>query len=685
MAKEEFMVNEERSLQPLTFGALLSKTLSIPTFQRDYAQGRDNKRAESVRKQFVASLYEVACGPKSAKLSLDLISTQPTQDGYAVIDGQQRLTTLFLFFLYHGGKANLRNFRYVGREDAKTFCDEMCAKWEAIKKKLDDQEDAVTRSVTDQIWFHLAWLRDATIMGMLCVLDEIHANRRKLTPGWEERFTFYRLDDDGQVTRYMLMNARGKTLTDFENLKAHLESKKQLSEEGWCKPIDGEWLQVLWDACEDKTGATSACNSALQRLTLSLLLLNYAKHVQTQSEEGEQRESGERLLASLHDMAEGNGINYIEVDKALQDAWANNLMAWMARIFKWQDAKKRMTMAWASNAWSPFNELTYKELVLLYTYVSSESKDDDDDWFAIVHNVIENVGSPIDRPSRLLRAMQWVDVALTNIDEALQDKKFTKQVDEECLKCERIVDKSEWREYIRKAEKLPWLKGRIAFLLEGVQTPDELKDNLKDCQKIVSERDKWLLHILWHLAEESEKGQDGTPWYVLPCELTDDQLKAFIYSDTTETLQKNLLQWTKEEKMLQGSLWEKHVAKITDWRHRKLHRGDYGNDCVWLYKNATIRNALRIDSAVNWWFEVIDVINAAQREFAFGGNGTIQIWVANSTRSRGGDWCPNGDMEYNGQKELKLDDPTPEAVRGVMKSLIKYKWKMLRKKRQEQE
>ena len=114
------------------------------------------------------------------------------------------------------------------------------------------------------MWFHLAWKDDPTIMGMLRTLDEIHVQAQakaidlSADPDWKNRITFIVCDEteiNGEkrnaVLRYAAMNARGKTLTDFENLKAYLEGKEQSPRkeqsnwDAWKREIDTTWLNNL--------------------------------------------------------------------------------------------------------------------------------------------------------------------------------------------------------------------------------------------------------------------------------------------------------------------------------------------------------------------------------------------------------------------------------------------------------
>ena len=75
----------------------------IPIIQRDYAQGR--KSAETIRNRFLQVLYEAIA--EGRKTTLDFIYGNVENGKLIPLDGQQRLTTLFLLHYYIARHENI--------------------------------------------------------------------------------------------------------------------------------------------------------------------------------------------------------------------------------------------------------------------------------------------------------------------------------------------------------------------------------------------------------------------------------------------------------------------------------------------------------------------------------------------------------------------------------------------------
>ncbi|WP_282109538.1 DUF262 domain-containing protein [Shewanella algicola] len=79
------------------------ETIEIPILQRDYAQGR--KEEGEVRTLFLNSLFQALNNNTESRQTLDLDFVYGNFEGgqsktFSVLDGQQRLTTLYLLHWY---------------------------------------------------------------------------------------------------------------------------------------------------------------------------------------------------------------------------------------------------------------------------------------------------------------------------------------------------------------------------------------------------------------------------------------------------------------------------------------------------------------------------------------------------------------------------------------------------------
>ena len=269
--------------QAISFKALTQKyTIKIPRIQRDYAQGREN--AQKIREKFVKDLFESLKNDKTLHLQFVYGSVKNApdknngeKDEFIPLDGQQRLTTLYLLHWYIAMQNNttesyLANFTYETRSSSREFCKALSentqkfyqAMQEALaqiqeKKKSKSNETILSTTIKDQAWFLPFWEQDPTIQSMLTMLDSIHTEASKysldtLTLERLDRLTFslielrdFGLDDE----LYIKMNARGAPLSEWENFKAAFEGflGEKFGED--CKEIsqklDNEWLETLFN------------------------------------------------------------------------------------------------------------------------------------------------------------------------------------------------------------------------------------------------------------------------------------------------------------------------------------------------------------------------------------------------------------------------------------------------------
>lgn len=285
--------------QKTTFWNLINKQkIVIPIIQRDYAQGRARK--EYLRQKFLQELKDALDGNGTKNLTLDFVyGTKEQKNAMAPLDGQQRLTTLWLlhwYIAYKIGKLEdenikkvLRNFSYETRISSREFCEKLCD----LAQKTDNAENKLSLLdyIQQQTWFFSIWKQDPNIQAMLrmlCgtknndqetnndIIDGIDELFENCTPEELEEYWSRLIGEDSKecpISFYLMtigtkemplsddlyikMNARGKSLTSFENFKADLikwindnitieESVKYAS------LIDNQWTDIFWNITESE-------------------------------------------------------------------------------------------------------------------------------------------------------------------------------------------------------------------------------------------------------------------------------------------------------------------------------------------------------------------------------------------------------------------------------------------------
>lgn len=284
-----------KKIPTMTFWQLAtSKPIRIPIIQRDYAQGRTDRRVKGVRNKFLQALHDAVSGKKM--LLLDFVYGEDEKGSFVPFDGQQRLTTLFLLHWYAAAREKkltehaarcLKNFQYEVRDGARLFGKELverpCPPEHLLLHAYDvAKPHALSEFIVDQSWFRPNWLHDPTIMGMLTMLDSIHDQFHNISNLWDRlveednppvSFFFEQLGNLGSSAEdiFIKMNARGKQLTDFEHFKAqfldYLAGVAPEKEKDIALKLDNQWMDVFWFLfardmnVEDKAAEADACFS----------------------------------------------------------------------------------------------------------------------------------------------------------------------------------------------------------------------------------------------------------------------------------------------------------------------------------------------------------------------------------------------------------------------------------------
>ena len=256
----------------LTFYDLISEyQIVIPKIQRDYVQGRDNKTIGDNREEFVEELFSSL--HQKTPMSLNFVYGSIGEGGeFIPIDGQQRLTTLFLLHLYVFAKDKnhsdinflLKNFSYQTRYTTNRFFKKLGCELPAILENKNKGE-SLKENIEHSGWFISSFIEDPNVQSALVMLNLIDTKYDSLNGGVYSlslkencpiTFMWLRVDKSfGSDNRlYIRMNSRGKQLTNFESFKAELYEKAlnvkgdNLNEvKSFKENIDGSWYSWLWE------------------------------------------------------------------------------------------------------------------------------------------------------------------------------------------------------------------------------------------------------------------------------------------------------------------------------------------------------------------------------------------------------------------------------------------------------
>lgn len=519
--------------QTLTFCQLIEQhgCIRIPMLQRDYAQGRDS--ASELRELFLGALFE-ALEEDSKPLTLDFVYGSKVGGFFSPLDGQQRLTTLFLLHWYLAQKEGQQEdfqkrmkrgdrvaFTYETRPSSRDFFTELTS---AVPETVHrSQHSKISEKLMDQKWFMLSWQADPTIRSALKMLDAISASSAKIDRGYLKLVSdacpivFHAFDLGAYSLAedlYVKMNSRGKPLTAFESFKARLEEKivglfpnevelpngkKGTFKAYFSQQIDRDWLDFFWNyfikhkKAEDKALVPDGMMMKLVREVAVLALVL------------ETGEDGGKNLTLLRDPKRTPTPHDYEKVGCLNKTFVTLFSVLLQR---WSgDDGKFKTYLLADNC-PCFNEednlgdilnkdalQTYTRSVTFYGYAFYLERHQGleidparfSEWMRVVHNLVENtrcndeksfskclngVRTLADQADHILEYLAADDPALATFD--------VYQVREERLKAGLILSNPIWRRPILDAEKHGYFCGQIGFLFQfcGIEKAERESDTL---------------------------------------------------------------------------------------------------------------------------------------------------------------------------------------------------------------
>lgn len=202
---------------------------NIPLYQRDYAW------EEKQIVQLIEDIDDVNLGENYYIGSL-IVALH--NDSYEVVDGQQRLTTLFLLLSYLGLNAGNEEALYFSCRDKSNYT------LRHIQSILADERDK----------YDADHLQQNIISGLSIIkenIDKFDENHKEDFVKKLKNMVIYRIEvpDHTDLNHYFeIMNTRGEQLEQSDVLKARLMSELMGNKK------DQQMFATIWDACRDMSG-----------------------------------------------------------------------------------------------------------------------------------------------------------------------------------------------------------------------------------------------------------------------------------------------------------------------------------------------------------------------------------------------------------------------------------------------
>lgn len=506
----------------------------IPIIQRDYAQGRkDDRQIEQIRKGFVKNLLDHLIS--SIPLELDFIYGALHQDELELLDGQQRLTTLFLLHWYLANrieeqlqkievKKNLRQFTYQTRASSRMFISALIEHGHEIQAKEAVKVNKLSAVIENEAWYLAVWKKDPTVMSMLTVLDEIHSQFQVLEDTssvaasrlWEALTTqqvlrFYLLPmNDFALSEelYIKMNARGVQLTEFENFKAWLQGYLEKSIDAeirkeFFNQIDLNWTDYLWGL---KQAATESDETEkhqnfnfdaiyMQLFKSSLLCHSYALAILKNEKTENTYDKDEKSLVSR--LRKDLIITTDEYEMLLGDVDSQaQIIQNIYRLFEFlqsyqgeEDIQNILMNIFHSKDSSYEDQAQFAILYFYSAYINNESQFDD--WFNVSKRLVNNAKNYFNAEKDLISVLDAVkylakEIAEGNVLDKIRSlsksseilKKLSTAFDDQHIqhekeKAELIYQDIVWKSLFREYEKHGYFYGQIGFLIDYAKDGDQ--------------------------------------------------------------------------------------------------------------------------------------------------------------------------------------------------------------------
>lgn len=511
----------------------------VPEFQRNYLQGDDsNESIKYKRDRLLKDIFDcIKSQSKSINLGFIYGRVEESYKGnlFYPYDGQQRLTTLYFLYLLIYFKFKIydeidsikKNLSYQTRISTNRFIESFLS-WILDSKEKDniyndfwnkDGKD-LKGFIMSQDWFMMnEWNYDVSIINMLSIIVEISRRIKENLGDKTEivnfidkdennpfQFDFIYVDDISKSDDlYIKINARGKALSPFENLKSDID--EYWNNEDKTK-LDAEWTEYVWNQLDenDKNKEKSFDNSFYNLLS-NIFYLQYLVgldhnnindkiliEIENKYKKGIVDkewitpklccDSPYQMISSFLDAMTGPF-------KSIKDEQIESVNR---KIFGLGDYQN-------NNGQNKIERADLFEVFVYYYSVSSLFTENDMEFTdkrnllneieIVTNRIIENQRPYLDSPTNLVKALKSVKVLIDNsiksygvykfflsIDndtkESIRKGLMKEQVEEEILKAKLIDKDSRYVDLFDKSYKELKNKGQLGFIFYLVKNNNSL-------------------------------------------------------------------------------------------------------------------------------------------------------------------------------------------------------------------
>ncbi|WP_279086842.1 DUF262 domain-containing protein [Bacteroides acidifaciens] len=501
----------------------------IPKIQRPYAQGRKDKVCKYVRDGFLTELFTALCNNELLELNFIYGIIRPSDEVYVMelLDGQQRITTLFLLYWYivnrelqqgdefdNDVRNKLKKFIYETRSSSTVFCQKLA------DFRIDLSNNTPKELICSSKWYFKSFDRDNSIVAMLTMLDAIHEKYNQCSPielyknlgniqFYVKSLGYFNLSEE----LYIKMNARGLQLSPFENFKADLTnfithspydrftaSVPLYDNTGESIPfhlnfsikLDAKWVDIFWN--ETEASFDAAYMAFFYRYFACKYIVASKNDITDQDMRSDETikqlyTGAEERISSNEYLGFQNFKNilirhpeYIESLDRIFDVFYTYHKSDIRGEFvpQWEESKDNKGFDdFYCNTETP---MTQTKLILFSAtieYIDAYKTFDKDTfkkWMRVVWNVVENTNidsltptsSLIRKFSSIIRYIAQSEYtnfysALASWREENSEERENRAVIEEIEKARRISENSHWEEVFVNAEKHPFFKGMVLF------------------------------------------------------------------------------------------------------------------------------------------------------------------------------------------------------------------------------